>query len=615
MAQAVVLLASMLIFSNVGHCVFSPTLIVDMAKVLMDNYCTPEKLKGMEETIDAARSNTEILSIPDPATLASVLTEGVRNTIGDSRVKVTYEPEYVPAVPPAMPDLPPEQLAGMIKASVKVEVLEGNIAYLKIQHIIGEEMAQKVGPLLLEYIWDKVLPTSAMILDLRSAVSGELSGIPYIVSYYTDSEPLIHIDSVYDRPSDITTELWSMPTLLGKRYGTYKPLMILTSKNTLGVAEDVAYCLKNLKRAAIVGEKTAGGTMKINKIKVGDTDFYVSVPVAKSINPITGMSWEIDGVAPDVEVPAEDALETAIAIIQLRAELPGLLQTAAALVADNYAFPSIGADVAEKLTAAADGGEYNLISTKDELKAKLSADLLKLSGDKCLKTTSNTPPLPPMNPTPEMFIELVKVSFHTDVFENNIGYLRFDMFGDFEHVAAISKIIVEHVWNKVVDTDALIVDLRNNVGGPISSIAGFCSYFFDSDKQIVLDRLYDRPSNTTRDLLTLTQLTGRRYGSKKSLLVLTSGVTAGAAEEFVFIMKRSGRAMIIGETTRGGCHPPETFRVGESDIFLSMPVAHSDTSQGPSWEGAGIAPHIPVPAGAALDTAKSILNKHFSGQK
>ncbi|KAL7870104.1 hypothetical protein AOLI_G00140920, partial [Acnodon oligacanthus] len=394
MARALVVLVSLLAFSNVLYA-FSPTLIRDMAKVLMDNYCSPEKLAGMEEAIDAASSNTEILAIEDPTMLATVLTDGVKSTLRDPRVKVTYEPDYVPEVPPAIPDIPPEQLAAVVKGTVNVEVLEDNIAYLKIQHIIGEEMAQKIGPLLLEHVWSKVLPTSAMILDLRYAVTGEMSGIPYIVSYYTDAEPLIHIDSIYDRPSDSTTELWSMPTLLGTRYGTSKPLIILTSKNTIGVAEDVAYSLKNLKRATIVGEKTAGGSVKIDKIKVSDTDFYVSVPVAKSTNPITGKSWEVKGVKPDIEVNAEDAMDAAIAIIKLRAEIPTIVKAAASLVAENYAFESIGVDAAEKLEALANSGEYSMISSKKQLKEKLSADLAKLSGDSCLKITDNSPMMLP----------------------------------------------------------------------------------------------------------------------------------------------------------------------------------------------------------------------------
>ncbi|XP_066522740.1 retinol-binding protein 3-like [Hoplias malabaricus] len=614
MTQVLGILVPLLVFSNVLYA-FTPTIIRDMARVIMDNYCSPEYLSGLEEAIDAASINEEILGIQDPSILASVLTEGIQKTIQDLRVKVTYEPEYIPVVQPGIPEIPVEQLAAMVKGTVNVEVLEDDIAYLKIQHIIGEEMAQKIGPLLLEHVWSKVLPTSAMILDLRYAVTGEMSGIPYIVSYYTDAEPLIHIDSIQDRPSNTTTELWSMPSLLGKRYGTSKPLIILTSRNTIGVAEDVAYCLQNLKRATIVGENTAGGSVKIDKIKVAETDFYVSVPVAKSINPITGKSWEVKGVTPDVEFSAEDAVEAALTIIKLRAKIPAIVKGAASLVANNYAFESIGADVAEKLEALLEAGEYSMISSNEGLGEKLSADLHKLSADKCLKITEHSPMMLAPDTSPEMLIELIKVSFKTDVFENNIGYLRFDMFGDFNQIPVVAQIIVEQVWNKVVNTDAMIIDLRSNAGGSINPVAGFSSYFFDADKQVVLDNLYERPSDTVKELVTLQELTGRRYGSKKGVAVLTSGATAGAAEEFVHIMKRLGRAMIVGETTAGSCQPPLPLRVGESDMFLSVPTTHSDTAHGPTWEGAGIAPHIPVPAEAALVTAKGILNKHLTGQK
>lgn len=398
MAKALFLVASLLALGNVFfiHASFAPSLIVDMAKIVMDNYCSPEKLLGMKEAIDAASTNTEVLNIPDAETLASVLSGGVQTTVSDPRLMVSFEPNYVPAVPPQMPPLPPEHLIAVLQTSIKLDILEGNIGYLRIDHILGEEVADKVGSLLLDLVWNKILPTSALIFDLRYTGSGDISGVPYIVSYFTEAEPPIHIDSVYDRPSNTTTKLFSLSALLGDRYDTAKPLIILTSKNTKGIAEDVAYCLQNLKRATLVGEKTAGGSVKLDKIKVGDTDFYVTVPTAKSINPITGSTWEVTGVTPDVEVNAEDALATAIKILNLRAQVPAIIEGSAALIADNYAFEAIGADVAEKLRGLLANGEYSMVVSKSSLEAKLSADLKTLSGDKGLKTTSNTPALPPM---------------------------------------------------------------------------------------------------------------------------------------------------------------------------------------------------------------------------
>ncbi|KAF7204792.1 retinol-binding protein 3 [Nothobranchius furzeri] len=617
MAKFFFLVASLLALGNVSflQATFPPSLIVEMAQIVMDNYCLPEKLVGMKEDIEAASSNTEVLNIPDGEQLASVLSDGVQTTTSDSRLKVTYEPDYVPVVPPQIPPLPPEQLVAVLQTAIKLDLLEGNIGYLRIDNILGEEAADKVGPLLVDLIWNKILPTSALIFDLRYTSSGDITGISYIVSYFIEAEPQIHIDTIYDRPSNTTTELFSISSLLGQRYSITKPLIILTSKNTKGIAEDVAYCLKNLKRATIVGEKTAGGSVKVSTFKVGDTDFYITMPTAKSINPITGSSWELTGVTPDVNVNAEDALATAIKIINLRAQVPAIIEESATLIANNYAFENVGANVAEKLKELLTKGEFRMVASKEGLETKLSEDLLTLSGDKGLKSTSNISPLPPVNYTPEMYIDLIKVSFHTDVFDDSIGYLRFDMFGDFEEVKPLAQVIVEHIWSKILNTKAMIVDLRNNIGGPTTAIAGFCSYFFDGDKQVLLDKLYDRVSGTTTELLTLPELTGTRYGSRKSLIILTGKATAGAAEEFVYIMKRLGRAMIVGETTAGASHPPKVFPVGESGIFLAIPTVHSDTTLGPGWEKTGVTPHISTSADAALEVAKGILTKHFSGQQ
>jgi C-terminal processing protease CtpA/Prc len=84
----------------------------------------------------------------------------------------------------------------------------------------------------------------------------------------------------------------------------------LTSKRTFSGAEEFCYDLKNLKRATIVGETTGGGAHPTAGKRL-DAHFMIGVPFARAISPVTKKDWEGTGVAPDVKVSADQALDTA----------------------------------------------------------------------------------------------------------------------------------------------------------------------------------------------------------------------------------------------------------------------------------------------------------------
>jgi len=72
-----------------------------------------------------------------------------------------------------------------------------------------------------------------------------------------------------------------------------------------------------LERATIVGETTGGGAHPTAPKRL-DEHFGINMPVERSINPVTHKDWEGTGVEPDIQVPADRALDKAMELARAK---------------------------------------------------------------------------------------------------------------------------------------------------------------------------------------------------------------------------------------------------------------------------------------------------------
>jgi C-terminal processing protease CtpA/Prc len=280
------------------------------------------------------------------------------------------------------------------------------------------------------------------------------------------------------------------------------------------------------------------------------------------------------------------------------------VDTALELLCANYVFPGKAAAAAQKVRELQAQGAYEGL-TEEELGERLTAEFFEVCADKHLRVRLKPAELRGEGMTKEATLAAWREYLRSTNYgiarverlDGNVGYL------DLRGVASSAEggRAIAAAMELVSQTDALIIDLRKNRGGSPDGVIFWCSYFFPDD-ETHLNSIYTASTGQTRQYWSLAWLPGQRY-LDRPVYVLTSDMTFSGGEELCYNLQAQGRAVLIGETTRGGAHPTDGFPITDT-LEITVPTARSiNPVTGTNWEGVGVKPDVEVPAEEAFALA------------
>lgn len=286
--------------------------VKSISKLLKANYVYPEVADKMATLIDTNLKNGKYQAIIQPEEYANILTQDLLSVSNDKHLMVTFHPQGFKQQRNVVNSADGSQFFESFNEKMRrdnfgfkeVKIFDGNIGYLDLRGFTDTLFAGKTAVAAMNFLSN----ADAIIIDLRNNGGGFPSMTQLVTSYFFSAEP-IHLNDLYYRPSNKTTQIWTLSYVPGKRRPDID-LYVLTSSSTFSAAEEFSYNLKNLKRATLIGETTGGGA-HLGVSLIATEHFLISIPCGRPINPITNTDWEGTGVEPDIKTTKEDALYTA----------------------------------------------------------------------------------------------------------------------------------------------------------------------------------------------------------------------------------------------------------------------------------------------------------------
>ena len=285
--------------------------VVDaLARALRTHYVFPDVGERsasalLEQLASGGHGQTRARSFAD------ALTRSLQGLTKDKHLRVRFDPQFRGS---SDPDAEPtaeqkarfrQMAAGHNFGVAKVEVLPGNVGLFDLRGFMPKELSAAT----LAAAMGVLSNTEALILDLRQNGGGDPETVAFLCTYFFPEGGRVHLNDIYNRPKNETTQFWTEVSVPGARY-VGKPVYVLTSARTFSGAEEFAYNLQTQERGTLVGETTGGGAHPGGLVALGH-GFVAFLPTGRAINPITRTNWEGVGVKPHVPTAATAALKTA----------------------------------------------------------------------------------------------------------------------------------------------------------------------------------------------------------------------------------------------------------------------------------------------------------------
>lgn len=269
-----------------------------------------DHLKELRKTDDFKKANTM-------QTFSRYMTTALRSFTNDPHFNVLHNPplftqaqRFADAPPPSQrsamkPEEDPDARGNFFMP--KVEVLEGNVGYLKIERMANIQSAKGTLHAALNFL----AYTDAMIIDIRGNRGGIGGFTPYLASHFFKGEKKLLFSRempAYDSVSNFYVE----EKLSAQRF-IEQPLYVLIDGGTGSAARNLAYTLQQHGRAWLVGTPTGVGSAGGHSAGVFPLvdGFVATVPIANVVHPVTQSNWSMVGVIPDHEVNDSQALNKA----------------------------------------------------------------------------------------------------------------------------------------------------------------------------------------------------------------------------------------------------------------------------------------------------------------